>query len=192
MKVFHVRISVSPVPAGLAFNGRSFIDGTDAWLKKTCGGSCVGVATENEVTFELNAPSHEAVESMAESFCREWRKEQRNVQVVVVENPLKPLDRAALEIGAALRVISVKLTKVYFLGLKEGVFLVSHVMHRNGDPVFAESVSNTENRAEQWAKVRAAHVDQRACLVFPSEPRYRRWADQAFASIRARRDSRPR
>ncbi|OGV67198.1 MAG: hypothetical protein A2283_06135 [Lentisphaerae bacterium RIFOXYA12_FULL_48_11] len=60
---------------------------------------------------------------------------------------------------------SPKLSKSFFFGLTEGVYLISNV----GDkfkPSFAEPISSADKREEQWNRIKQARVDQQLCHVF--------------------------
>ena len=59
-----------------------------------------------------------------------------------------------------------KLTKKFFADLPEGVFVVCSVGMSPLEPSFAEYVAPTARRAEQWARIKEARVDQRNCDVF--------------------------
>jgi len=61
-----------------------------------------------------------------------------------------------------------KLSKKFFLGLPDGVFLVSNTMLAPGQPMFAQAVKPPNQRADQWQEIVAARVNGRKCMVFKS------------------------
>lgn len=186
MTTLQVRISVSPTPSNFAFDGRDFIIATDGLLKKTCGGSCVGAVTDGHMTMEVRASSREEVMPFVESYCGHFRREQRQVQIIVVDDPRNPLSEAELAAGARLNAAPVKLTKSFFMKQPAGDFLASNIMGPDFEPVFAELIESKDARAGQWDRIRAVGADQRACHIFPSQAHFRQWQEQALEFIRSR------
>lgn len=186
MTTFHIRISISPIPAGFEFDARGFIDSTDSLLKRNCAGGCVGVATDGQIAVEMRAGSKEEASALIESYCDRFRKEQRQVKTVLIENPTAPFSESELAAATQLSAAPKTLTKSLFLKQADGVFLASNVMGPGFEPVFAEKIGSAENRAAQWARIRAVGADQRACYVFPSEAHYQRWHQQAAEFFRSR------
>ena len=182
-----IRITVAPLPPGFGFTARDFLDALHGRLNKTTGGSCIGVVDGGTITLETHAASREEVESLVGSYCGSLKKDGRAVEIVVVENPAKPLSDTEAVKGAMLNSAPVKLTKAFFMKQAEGVFLASNLCGQGFESVFAESVFSAETRAEQWQRIRAAGADQRACHVFPTEGHYRQWLQQqieCFKSLR--------
>lgn len=71
-------------------------------------------------------------------------------------------------------VTCIKLTRRLFNQLPSGAYLVSNLAHAPGWPAFAETVvAGALARAAQWERIRACHVDQRLCLVYPDHASYR-------------------
>lgn len=62
-----------------------------------------------------------------------------------------------------------KLTKSFFMGLSDAVFLVCSVGMSPLEPSFAEYVVPFAQRGEQWTRIREAQVDQRHCDVYKSK-----------------------
>lgn len=179
MIIFQVRINVSPAPMGFGFTARGFIDALHCMLAKTCGGSCVGVVDGAVVTFEARSPEKEPLTSLVDSYCGTLRKDGRNVEIVVVENPATPLGQSALASGAMLNSAPTKLTKAFFMKLPSGTFVASNCMKQGFVPVFAESVGDgADVRVAQWKRLRAVNADQRMCHTFPTEGHYRHWWQQ--------------
>jgi hypothetical protein len=73
-----------------------------------------------------------------------------------------------------------KLTKQFFINLPAGVYLVSNVGDSPRQRSFAEYVVSLSERENQWARIRAARVDQRTCMIFVSEESFRQWLDHNF------------
>jgi hypothetical protein len=59
-----------------------------------------------------------------------------------------------------------KLTKQFIFSLPEGLYLVSNVMEAPSQPLFAETVRPTKDRAAQWQAIVAARANHRHCHVF--------------------------
>jgi len=68
------------------------------------------------------------------------------------------------------------ITKKFYMGLPDGVFLVSSVggftpFERD----FAEAVVPSAERNAQWQRIREKRVDGRGCEVFASENDFKEW-----------------
>ena len=181
MTTLQIRITVSAIPPGFGFSARGFIDSMHRFLKKTCGGSCVGIVTDGVITLEARASSRQEIDSFVSSYGESLRKEKRTVEIVVVENPATPLSEAATAAGEALNVAPTKLTKSYCMKLAEGLFLASNLYGKGFQSIFAESVEGAETREAQWERICSVRADQRACYVFPTEGDYRQWSEQQKA-----------
>lgn len=68
-----------------------------------------------------------------------------------------------------------KLTKTFFMGLPESVYLVSNVCSDLIHPIFAENMLPEGLRLEQWKKITEVRVDQRLCRVFKNKAAHDRW-----------------
>ena len=60
----------------------------------------------------------------------------------------------------------VKLTKKFYMGLPDRVFLVCSVGMSPMEPEFAEYVVVSSERLQQWNRILEARVDQRHCEVY--------------------------
>lgn len=60
----------------------------------------------------------------------------------------------------------IKLTKKFYMGLPDRVFLVCSVGMSPMEPEFAEYVVVLSERLQQWRRIREARVDQRHCQVY--------------------------
>ena len=68
------------------------------------------------------------------------------------------------------KIESGKLTKKFFMGLPEKVFLVSNCYEDAIRPIFSEHVAAPGvPRQMQWEKIKSAYADQRHCDIFDSE-----------------------
>lgn len=186
MTTLQIRISVSPTPSNFAFDGRDFIIATDGLLKRACGGSCVGAVTDGHITIEVRASSREEVILFVESYCGHFRREQRQVQIIVIDDPKNPLSETELAAGARLNAAPVKLTKSFFMKQPAGAFLASNIMGPGFEPVFAELIESMDARVAQWHRIRAAGANQRACHTFPSLAHFKQWQEQALEFFRSR------
>ena len=68
------------------------------------------------------------------------------------------------------------LTKKLLMDLEIGAYVISNIMSAppqcGGKPVFAEEVRNLKARQGQWERIKAAHVNGKLCVVFPSRKYY--------------------
>ena len=67
-----------------------------------------------------------------------------------------------------------KLTKAFFLGLPDGVYLLSNVFVKRCRPVYEGRVLPKAQRAEQW-KLLPRGIRQRTCNVFRSKANSNAW-----------------
>ena len=82
-----------------------------------------------------------------------------------------------------------KLTKKFFMGIPEGMYLVSNLIVSPTESVFAEMTSPLSERSEQWERIRNVGVDQRRCHVFRSKLEHERWTSSfAFAAPKPQAD----
>ena len=79
-------------------------------------------------------------------------------------------------------------TKRFFMGLDEGVFLVSAPFIPFAGPCYAEVVEPEESREEQWSRVRKSEAARRYGIVFASPEDYARWWAWFLALQRVWRD----
>lgn len=77
--------------------------------------------------------------------------------------------------GQGLLHEGVKLTKKFFGGLPDGVFLVSCVGMSPPEPSFAEYVAASTARQEQWNRICDTGADQRHCDVYGSKEQFEEW-----------------
>ncbi len=79
-----------------------------------------------------------------------------------------------------------KLTKRFFLELKEGLYLVSNIQdgttRETATPVFAEAVAATEQRDAQRQKIKDLHADGRLCDLFESPVHHSSWKQYWIAA----------
>jgi hypothetical protein len=187
MTILQIRITVLPTPPGFGYTARGFIDELDSLMKKSHGGSCVGVVDGGIITLEARTTAKEELTSLVESYCGALRKEGRTVEIIVIENPATPLNQSALANGVMLNTAPAKLTRAFFTKLPSGTFVASNLFKHAFESVFAETVGPAETRAAQWDRIRAAGADQRACRIFTTEGHYRQWTQQQaeyFSSMR--------
>ena len=68
-----------------------------------------------------------------------------------------------------------KLTKRFFMNLRQGLYLTSNCYERKGKPVFAERVAQLSRRILQWKEIVKVRADQRKCNVFEKENDHKEW-----------------
>lgn len=68
--------------------------------------------------------------------------------------------------------MSGKLTKKFYIGLPDGVFLVCSAGMSPIEPSFAEHVAIEIDRPLQWNRIREAHADQLQCDVYQTRADY--------------------
>ena len=61
------------------------------------------------------------------------------------------------------------LTKKLFMGLPEGVFIMSNIMDAPGHPTCFESVSSASERGNQWERIVLRGCNNRFFWVFKNE-----------------------
>lgn len=76
-------------------------------------------------------------------------------------------------------VISVKLTKKFYMQLPEGLYLVSNTYKNQMQSIFEEETSPPAERIQQWGRIVRAGADQRLCRVFQNKEEYVGWLGQA-------------
>lgn len=59
-----------------------------------------------------------------------------------------------------------KLSKTFFMGLTDGVYLASNVGYSPTLPAFGEVVVPAADREKQWQRIKEARVDQQLCHVY--------------------------
>ena len=65
-----------------------------------------------------------------------------------------------------------KLTKSFFMGLSDGIFLVCVAGRAPWDPSFAEYVEPSVLRATQWLRIKESEADQRSCHLYKSKEEF--------------------
>ncbi len=65
--------------------------------------------------------------------------------------------------------VTAKLTKAFYMGLPDAVFLVCSAGMSPLEPSFAEYVVPTAQRVEQWKRIKDARVDQLQCDVYQNK-----------------------
>ena len=65
-----------------------------------------------------------------------------------------------------------KLTKKFFMGLREGLYLVSNAGRSPALPCFAGYIVSLEKRERQWQRIRASGAHNMLCRVFGSRKDY--------------------
>ncbi len=65
-----------------------------------------------------------------------------------------------------------KLTKTFLMGLQPFSFICTGVCKAPGVPAYADYVSPTETRMDQWCAIVKAGVAQRNCMVFVNKQSY--------------------
>ncbi len=68
----------------------------------------------------------------------------------------------------------VKLTKKYYMKLKEGVFLVSN-LGLPTQPFYFEYVKPFSERNKQWKQIALSGAAQRTCSVFKDKKHWESW-----------------
>jgi hypothetical protein len=61
-----------------------------------------------------------------------------------------------------------KLSKKFFMGLEEGLFLVSNCTDEHCKPIFADEVCSLNIRAMQWQMIVDCRAHHRLCEIFQS------------------------
>ena len=73
----------------------------------------------------------------------------------------------------------IRLTKKFYMGLPDGVYLVSAVGGFTPfDRDFAEKVGIASERQAQWNRIRERHIDGGRCDVFANEADFKAWMSQ--------------
>lgn len=71
-----------------------------------------------------------------------------------------------------------RLTRKYFQGLLDGVFLVTNFGSTRAVPLFAEHVAPKKARQSQWKLLKELKANNAVCLVFKSKEDYERYRKQ--------------
>lgn len=69
-----------------------------------------------------------------------------------------------------------KLTKKFFMGLPNSVYVASNILNREYRGIFTDNILPERSRLEQWSKIVEVGADQRTCRVFKNEVAYDSWA----------------
>jgi hypothetical protein len=73
---------------------------------------------------------------------------------------------------------SAKLTKKFFMGLPNGIYLMSNLVGQDRDSVFREYVlSPLSEREKQWQKIKLVEADSRLCRLFKTEKQALDWIE---------------
>jgi len=72
---------------------------------------------------------------------------------------------------------SVKLTKKFFMGLPEGVFLISNLVQTLNSSKFEEYVTPVAEREKQWQKIVSLECNNRLCHVFENKTQAKEWIE---------------
>ena len=71
---------------------------------------------------------------------------------------------------------SQRLTKKFFFGLPAGAWLISNCFDpKSNHSKFCEPVASATERTNQWFRIKAAQIDQRACHVFACKDDCEKW-----------------
>ncbi len=135
-----------------------------------------------ELTEETKSYLGEVLES-AKKFYHSLSTEVKEAKKerAITEVPKKEEKLIKRKLEKELKVQPLKktrLTKGFFTGLEEGLFLVSNVLDEDGKTIFAEKVSSLSNRENQWKKIVAASANHRSCSIFKNKKEYESYLAQ--------------
>ena len=76
-----------------------------------------------------------------------------------------------------------KLSKKFFMGLDEGLYLASNCSYSPMEPIFAEYVVADKLKKHQWRKIVEVGANGRLCNVFHSKEDYNKYFNGLIADL---------
>lgn len=174
--MFELRLWISRPHPSFAFSARGFLDSLHRRLAEHRNGTCHGDTTDALVVAQVRAPTLESFMPLVDAYAEKMRQETPELKVLVNETPQLVLTPEQERVAESLNTEPTKLTRKYFMGLPDGMFVASNLWRGGGD-AFAECVAATpEEQDAQWKRIVALGAAQRLCRVFPSERHYLKWS----------------
>lgn len=181
MACVHLSILAAQASPMFARSGRDFIIATNTLLANKSRGSCVGVATENEIKCELTAEDLDRVENLVTAYGNALQRAGVEHRLVMRRAEQSVVNESLRQDSVQLLAVPFVLTRRVFDRLPAGSYLVSNIMTDFGAPIFCEPVALKAERRAQWERIRAVGCDQRLCRLFSDWLQAERWRRELVA-----------
>ena len=175
--ICRVRLTISPPLPRFRPTAEDFLSALHHELLNRFGGSCRGLCSDGDAVAEVRGPALELVKQYVGSFVSSLSRRHPHLQInlQIDASPRRVFAPQTGIIHSSPTSSPLKLSKVFFMGLNDGVFVASNVFSNDGQPSFAAHVVPRGQRETQWSLVRSARADQRLCRVFDSGIAYQTW-----------------